>query len=89
MNYYERQLAKLEIEHDYDLMIKVLDNRGNFTYCMNLNDESIPVLIGYLLMYRLNKKRAYLKHVIDGKPADEKLLRKEYKELTGKNYRRV
>lgn len=45
--YYQDQLAKLE-KGDYPTTIKIVDGNRNATNCINLNNESIDVLIEYL-----------------------------------------
>jgi len=87
-NYYKSQLEMLQPD-EFAVTIQLHDFTGARTNHLSLNKESIPILIEWLEKYEYAKQRIYLEELIDGKPADEKLLRKEYKELTGKNYRRV
>lgn len=46
-NYYMKQLNRLDSNSDHPLSIKVYNDKGS-TKQMNLNSESIPVLIEYL-----------------------------------------
>lgn len=48
MNYYKRQLERLK-ETDYLMAVKFVDGLGTQTNNMNLNKESIPVIIEWLL----------------------------------------
>jgi len=47
-NYYESQLSKLKPESEFPTSIKIFDGEGNQTNQMDLNAESIPVLIEFL-----------------------------------------
>lgn len=46
-NYYESQLEKLK-PTKYPLALKLVDEHGNITNYIDLNAESIPVIIEYL-----------------------------------------
>lgn len=47
----------------------------------------IPMFLSWCTSYEMEVQE--FEELIDGKPSDEKQLRKEYKELTGKRYRKV
>lgn len=46
-NYYVNQLEQLK-DSEYYKTIKLVDSFGNTTKVLNLNSDSIPVLISYL-----------------------------------------
>lgn len=47
-NYYESQLKELNTKSEYPLSIKLFDGEGGNTKQLDLNEESIPVLIEFL-----------------------------------------
>lgn len=49
MNYYEEQLKSLQLKTQ--LSIKVFDSEGNVTNQMDLNIESVPILVAFLEAY--------------------------------------
>jgi hypothetical protein len=87
-NYYKRQLEKIVLSSDYVPTITVYDSEGNTTHHLSLNSESIPELIEWLTDFNFNSEVGRLRRLIEGSPDDIKLLKREYYELTGKNYRR-
>jgi hypothetical protein len=88
MSYYTTQLEKLQADAYNDITVKFFDSYGNTTHHLTLNNESISEIQDYLAAYEFNKQVAYLKQLIEGNPNDVKLLKEEYRELTGKQYRR-
>lgn len=49
MSYYTNQLLKLEPDDVYYQSIILFDGKGNKTFQLDLNIESIPVLIDFLM----------------------------------------
>ena len=47
-NYYSNQLKRLEHDPDFFKTVKLHDSNGNATKNMDLNLDSIPVLIAFL-----------------------------------------
>jgi hypothetical protein len=47
-NYYKNQLAKLKPDGEYPVSLKLYDGQGSSTNQMDLNTDSIPVLIEFL-----------------------------------------
>ena len=60
-NYYKNQLSKLNLDQEYTTSLKIFDGHGKSTNQMDLNTESIPVLIEFLKSLRdtLNKDTNY------------------------------
>lgn len=60
-NYYKNQLSKLNLDQEYPTSLKIFDGHGKSTNQMDLNTESIPVLIEFLksLQDTLNKPESY------------------------------
>lgn len=48
MNYYEKELSRLQTNGNYPVNIRLTDGRGEQTKYMDLNAESVPVLIKWL-----------------------------------------
>ena len=47
-SYYQSELNSLNTESDFPLKIKITDGEGNSTKYLNLNSESVPVIIEWL-----------------------------------------
>ena len=48
MNYYQNQLAQLKKSKEYKMTLRITDAEGNKTKCMDLNNESIDIIVKYL-----------------------------------------